>query len=89
VAVRDAEGGVVKLSLDLQDAADFGTLGPHSPVTVDVGYVRAQSNPYFASPFFGAWPGGGQKTAGLVVTVKIGDVGPAFPEPSATINVGA
>jgi hypothetical protein len=79
----------VNLSLKLDEAANFGTLGPHSPVTVDVGYVRAQSNPYFASPFFGAWPGGGNRTAGVVVTVKIGDVGPAFPEPVRTINVGA
>lgn len=79
----------MKLALDLQDAADFGTLGPHSPVTVDVGYVRANANPYFASPFFGAWPGGGNRTAGVVVTIHVGQQGPVVPTLQRTIITGA
>jgi hypothetical protein len=79
----------VKLSLNIEDADDLGNLGPEPKVKVDVARVQRSATPYFASPFFGAWPGGGTQTRGVVVTVTIGDAGPAFLEPIRTINVGA
>jgi hypothetical protein len=73
----------VKLSLDIDNAGDLD-----APVSVDVARVRSSGHPYLASPYFTAWPGGGARTAGVVVTVKIGDVGPLIPEPTTTLNVG-
>ena len=74
----------MKLSLNIDDAGDLD-----APVLVDVARVRSSGHPYLASPYFASWPGGGTRTAGVVVTVKIGATGPAFPEPVRTINVGA
>jgi hypothetical protein len=74
----------VKLSLDIDDAGDLD-----APVSVDVARVRSSGHPYLASLYFAPWPGGNARTASVIVTVKIGATGPAFPEPSATLNVGA
>jgi hypothetical protein len=54
----------MKLSVQVEDADDLAGLGTDPPVTVDVAPVRARSSPYFTSPFFGAWPGGGSRTTG-------------------------
>jgi hypothetical protein len=74
----------MKLSVDIDDAG-----GLDAPVSVDVARVRSSGHPYLASPYFTAWPGGGARTAGVIVTVKIGATGPMFPEPVRTINAGA
>jgi hypothetical protein len=71
----------MKLSLDIDNAGDLD-----APVSVDVARVRSSGHPYLASPYFTAWPGGGARTSGVIVTVKIGATGPAFPEPSTTLN---